>query len=503
MMVILASELFGKDWAGEDIPISGISCDSRMIKQGYVFICIKGYKDSGYRYIDKAIKNGAEVIVCDSPVHCSVPVILRMDPRREAAVLSKRFFGSPDEKMYLTGVTGTNGKTTVTHIIRDMYCGEERDILLIGTVGCYIDHSPLPKSLSPKTTPSAEELMKMLSECEKRNVKAAVMEVSSHALCEERVFGMDFDTAVFTNLTQDHLDFHKNMENYFSEKRKLFESAKLCVINTDDEYGKRLYDEFSGKSISYGLSGQDISAKGIKYSPNGASFTLTDGKDEFFIYSKLPGRFSVYNMLASYAAGKAGGLSKDKMAAVLEKTKGAPGRAEKIETGMGFFVVIDYAHTPDGLFNIISALKQGGGRIILLFGCGGDRDRGKRSKMGRIAGDMADFSVITSDNPRNEDPMRIISDIEKGIKNTKGEYIIIPDREAGIRYAIYNAKDGDTVILAGKGHEDHMTVGEKIIHFDDHAIAKKCIEERKLKENVQNDSKRDKGGIGRKASFGE
>lgn len=466
--IILASELFGNQWPQENCAIKGITCDSRKIKKGDVFVCVKGENDSGYRYIKEAEQRGAAAIVADSPVYSNIPVILYCNPRRKMAELAKRIYGMPDCKMTLVGVTGTNGKTTVTHLIRDILLSADKKTALIGTNGCFYNRYLTNESFSTSTTPESADFWKILKDMRELGSEYAVCEVSSHALALDRVYGADFDLGVFTNLTPEHLDFHKNMESYFNAKKKLFEMCDCCVINTDDEYGKRLYESFGGKSISIGMNNADITAENVTKTANGSSFVINSNGARLKAYIPIPGEFSVYNALCAYAAGVSMGISEGVILKGLSETSGVKGRCERIETNTDFSVIIDYAHTPDGLEKIIKTLKSvAGGRVITLFGCGGDRDKTKRSVMGKISGENSDFTIITSDNSRTENPIAIIRDIEKGICDVTDEYIVIPDRYNAIEYALANARENDIVLLAGKGHEDYIIKGTKKIHFDE------------------------------------
>ena len=456
--------------------IKGITCDSRKIKKGDVFVCVKGENDSGYRYIKEAEQRGAAAIVADTPVYSNIPVILYCNPRRKMAELAKRIYGIPDEKMTLIGVTGTNGKTTVTHLIRDILIEYGKKTALIGTNGCFYNKYLTNESFSTSTTPESADFWKILKDMYGFGSEYAVCEVSSHALALDRVYGADFDLGVFTNLTPEHLDFHKNMESYYSAKRKLFEICKRCVINTDDEYGKRLYEDFGKKAISIGMSNADVTAESIIGTSTGSEFVINSFSGRNKAYIPIPGDFSVYNALCAFAVGVSLNIPEEVIIKSLSETDGVKGRCEKLETDTDYSVIIDYAHTPDGLEKVIKSLKGAAkGRVITLFGCGGDRDKTKRAVMGRISGEYSDFTVITSDNPRGENPVTIIRDIEKGISDVTDEYIVIPDRYKAIEYALENAKKDDIVLLAGKGHEDYIIKGTRKIHFDEREAVKSIL----------------------------
>lgn len=406
-------------------------------------------------------------------------MILCDNPKRTMARLAKKIYGEPDKKMTLIGVTGTNGKTTVTHLIRDILTTAGKKTALIGTNGCYYNHLLTDESFSTSTTPDSAELWRILKYMRELGCEYAVCEVSSHALALDRVYGADFDIGIFTNLTRDHLDFHKNMENYFQAKKILFQMCRFGIINTDDEYGKRLYEEFSSKSQSVGRCNADITALNIISSISGAEFTITDKEKSRNAKIAVPGEFSVYNALCAYAVGIRLGIDENVIIKALAETKGVKGRCERLQLDENYSVIIDYAHTPDGLENIIKTLKSiTKGKLITLFGCGGDRDVSKRAVMGKISGELSDFTVITSDNPRTENPIKILKDIEKGILGITDNYVIIPDRYEAIKYALEHAQPQDTVLLAGKGHEDYIIKGYDKIHFDEREIVK-CILDKK------------------------
>ena len=480
IFIISASELFGTQWTKEDCVIRGITCNSQRIKPGYVFVCLEGEKDTGFRYIEDARNKGAAAILADSHVEVNIPVILCANPRRKMAELAKKIYQKPDEKMTMTGVTGTNGKTTVTHLIRDCLIEDNRAVGMIGTNGCYYNNTLLDESFTTSTTPESGELYKILDSIREQGAEYTVMEVSSHALSLDRVYSTCYDIAAFTNLTQDHLDFHKSMEKYYFSKEKLFEMSKQCVINTDDEYGRRLYEKYKNKSVSYGLSNADITAENIINTSLGSRFLLKYNGEAFKSFINIPGDFSVYNALCAYGVSRLLGIENDAILKALAKTKGVTGRVERVNLSTDFSVIIDYAHSPDGLSNIIKAAKGfTAGKVITLFGCGGDRDREKRAIMGEISGLLSDFTVITSDNPRYEDPIKIIRDIEKGIVKITNNYAIVPERYEAIEYAVNIAKPGDTVLLCGKGHENYIIKGSKKIHFDEREALLKILKNKR------------------------
>lgn len=468
---MLASELFGSLWeAGKaDIDITGIAYDSRKVSAGNVFVCIKGYETDGHIYAKSAEKNGAAVIVAEDKIDVSVPVIYVESSRKTIAELACRFYGDPSKKLSLVGITGTNGKTTTTYLIKSILEAAGKRVGIIGTNQNIIgDKILLTKSTTP-TTPNALELQQLFTEMVYNSAEYVVMEVSSHALALDRVHGCEFDVGVFTNLTQDHLDFHKTMENYFRAKAKLFEISKKGVVNHDDEYGKRICESSGCDILTVGLNeGCELRAENIKVTSRGSSFDIIYRGESYAANIQIPGRFSVYNAICAAGAALQLGIDINTVIDGLAKAVGVVGRVEVVPTDTDYTVIIDYAHTPDGLENIIKCVKGfAEGRTITLFGCGGDRDSAKRPVMGEIAGKLSDYSIITSDNPRTEDPEKIICDIEAGMKRTNGKYTVITDRREAIGYALDTAKAGDVIIMAGKGQETYQIIGKEKHDFDE------------------------------------
>ncbi len=450
----------------EDIEITGVCYDSREVKKDTVFVCIEGENDDGHRYAAQAVRSGAGVVIAEKPISCGGNIILVENTRKVLKEIIKKFYGIP--KVRLIGITGTNGKTTVSHMIAAILSESGMKTGVIGTNGVYIDGKEYYCRQNTPTTPNQLELYKTLADMERQGVGYCIMEVSSHALVQERVYGLRFDMGVFTNLTQDHLDFHTDMEDYFSAKKRLFEISDRTVINADDIYGKRLLDERGG--ISFGITDGDIRADNIKLDPDGSEFDLTvDGK-MLRQRINIPGLFSVYNALAAAAACAGLGISAENISKGLEKIGGIVGRMEHAFFG-NVNVIIDYAHTPDGLSKVLESLKTvTDGRLICVFGCGGDRDRTKRALMGNIATNLSTLAVITSDNPRTEPPNEIIIDILSGVK--KDNYIVIENRERAIKAALSIAKKGDTVLLAGKGQENYQIIGNEKHYFNERDIVK-------------------------------
>lgn len=488
---ILASELFGRLWYGEDKEIKGITCNSQRIKNGYIFVCLKGEKDNGYKYVNDAVKNGAVAVIAQSFVHCVVPVILVDEPRIEMARLSKKIYECIDEKMSVVAVTGTNGKTSVSHIIRDVLNSLDINTALIGTNGVYYNNKYENESFTTQTTPEASELWKILKKMHEKGAKTALLEASSHALYSNRLYGLKVDVGIFTNLTSEHLDFHKDMESYKKAKEILLKMSRVCVINTDNRYGRELYEKYKNKSISIGLKDADVTAQDISYLENKTQFTINDNGEKMSAVVCQTGEFSVYNSLCAYAALKVLGINNQDIIKGFLCVKQVKGRAEILPLDTPYKVIIDYAHTPDGLKNIIRAVKNiTKGRVITVFGCGGERDRSKRSIMGEISAEMSDFTVITSDNPRGEEPEKIIDDIVKGISKLTNNYVCITDRKDAIIYALNIARENDSVLLAGKGHENYIIENNAKIYFDEREIIKNHIE-----RNEHNDKDYSRGNL--------
>ncbi len=475
------------EFAGDDrVEIRGISHNSNDIGNGYLFVAVKGFNTDGHLYIKDAVKSGSPAVLVMEPVEAppGVCVIRVEDTRQALALLSAAFYRNPSQELLLVGVTGTNGKTTTSYLINSIFRTTGNKVGLVGTIANFIGDRKLQVQ---HTTPEAHQLQKLFREMADEGVQTAVMEVSSHALALNRVTGCEFDVAVFTNLTQDHLDFHQDMEDYFQAKMQLFSNIgqgvkkfpKFAVINRDDPYSERIIKGCSVPFITYGLSeNAQIRAANINTKDNGNSFQVISELGDFWLNLKLGGFFNIYNALAACAVGLGCGISQEKIIISLEGIDGVPGRFERIDCGQNFTVVVDYAHTPDGLENLLKAARGiSSGRLITVFGCGGDRDRSKRPLMGKIAGKYSDLSIITSDNPRSEDPIQVISDIEAGIINTvkQAQYRIIPDRRDAIQVALREARKGDFVVIAGKGHENYQIIGDKKIRFDDGEEAKLAI----------------------------
>lgn len=465
--------------------ITGISYNSKAIKKGEIFVCLVGEHTDGHKYAKMACENGASALFSERELEgISVPQIIVESTRHQIADLAANFYDFPSKKLNLIGVTGTNGKTTVTHLIQKIVedAASGKECALIGTLGYKLSAADSYHD-AKHTTPQAPELQKTLEMICERKIDYVAMEVSSHALEQNRVGGCDFDGAVFTNLTQDHLDYHITMNNYFEAKAILFRGLKpggFAVINNDDEYAERFKSVVAQgvKIYTYGINKEaDIAATDIDFSIHGAKFTCKIFSQEKKVNLQMNGMFSVYNALAALTAGLAMGFDADACIKALEETKSVDGRFEIVAKKP--LVVVDYAHTPDGLENVLKAAREltpKTSRLICLFGCGGDRDATKRPKMGKIADENADIVVVTSDNPRSEDPQLIISDILAGIKSVNTQKVYVePDRGVAISMLKNIAAEDDVVIIAGKGHEDYQILKDKTIHFDDREEARKTF----------------------------
>jgi UDP-N-acetylmuramoyl-L-alanyl-D-glutamate--2,6-diaminopimelate ligase len=461
-----------------DLEINKIQYDSRKVKQGDVFFCIDGYNVDGHKYIQDAINNGAIAVVCqkdiDTNLNCSV--IKTNDSRKALAISAANYYKNPSRDMKIIGITGTNGKTTSAFMIKEILEQKGYKVGLIGTIANYIGDK---KIHAERTTPESLELHELFSEMVEFKVDYCVMEVSSHSLSLDRVYGIEFCESIFTNLTQDHLDFHKTFENYFNAKLKLFKHSKNSIINIDDIYGEKAYSSITSNKLSYGLSGNaDIMASDIKMHSRGSKFTLGYKGNSFEIELSIPGNYNIYNALGAIAVCLSQGIEPSVIEIALAKVQ-VPGRCELVKDthNLGFEIILDYAHTPDGLENILKTAREfTKGKLICVFGCGGDRDKTKRPIMGKIGSQLCDISVITSDNPRNEDPLEIIGDIVKGID--KHNFEIIENRKMAIKRAIEIASQGDVIVIAGKGHEDYQVLKGKTIHFDEREVVSEIIKER-------------------------
>lgn len=471
---LLDEKLVERVSGNAEIEIEKICYDSRKAEKNSVFVCIVGFETDGHKYIEKAIEMGACALVVQSgsktpKIPENITVVTAYDTRKMLAKMSSSFYKNPEKKLKMIGVTGTNGKTTVTTLIKSILEFEQKSVGLIGTNANYIKDKELP---AERTTPESLELFELLAQMADEGIEYVVMEVSSHSLELDRVYGIDFLVGAFTNLTQDHLDFHNTMENYKNAKKRLFSVSQNAVINIDDTAGAEYAEDALLSVISYSLEKRaTLSASNVKISARGVIFDLEHNGKTHKARLGIPGKFSAYNALTALGCVIAAGIPIEAAIEALTFAKGVMGRCETVYTNTDYTVIIDYAHTPDGLANIISTVKEFcEGRVITLFGCGGDRDCTKRPIMGRVAATLSDYCIVTSDNPRTEDPEKIIADIMVGVKETNCEYAVIANRYEAIGYALSFARRGDCVILAGKGHETYQIIGKTKNHFDEREV---------------------------------
>lgn len=448
----------------DEIEIKNMEFDSRKINQGDIFLALEGAVVDGHKFISKAIENGATTILVEKEVEMEegINYFLVKNLREKMGVIASNFYNYPQNNLKIIGVTGTNGKTTTTYILESIL-GEE-NVARIGTVEYKIGNEIIP---APNTTPSGLEIIKICKKAVEKNIKYLIMEVSSHGLSIGRVNMLRFEAGIFTNLTLDHLDYHKTMENYFLAKRKLFDlvkDKKNSVINIDDDYGRRYYQYTNG--ISYGIENGDIQGKINKISREGQEVVIKIFDKSYTVNLKLLGRYNLYNLLGAIGAVKTLGISDEEIISKIPLIHGAPGRFEPVNVESDFTVVVDYAHTGDALENILKSINEfKTNRVITIFGCGGDRDKSKRPIMGEIAERYSDIVIVTSDNPRTEDPEEIIKEIIVGLK--KENHLIEVNREKAIEKAVTIAEKNDIILIAGKGHENYQIIGREKIHFDD------------------------------------
>ncbi len=457
--------------------ISMVSSDSRNVRNGALFIAVEGYSESGLRYIDDAVRRGAKAVIVEDrfrdrvKIKEDIPLCFTPNARKCILLISRAFFRNPSKDFTLIGVTGTNGKTTVTYLIECILRENGGNPGIIGTISYRFNN--IVKKAS-NTTPDPVVIQSLFGEMKRGGVSHVIVEVSSHALIMDRVLPQDFNIGVFTNLSQDHLDFHGTMEEYFKAKAILFKGLtedSSAVINSDDEYGRKLIPIIRGRVVTYGMSTpsnyfgstSSLTINGTTFTVNGTTFK-----------THLIGIHNLYNILSAYSVANLLGIDDRTIARALSKIKGIPGRFERAVYGKDYHLFVDYAHTPDALSHLLDAansLKKG--RIITVFGCGGDRDRGKRPIMGRVVEEKSDIAIVTSDNPRTEDPDLIIEDIKKGL--TRDNHIIIPDRRMAIFKALELVQKDDIVLIAGKGHEDYQILKDRTIHFDDREVALEAV----------------------------
>lgn len=471
-----------------DREVAGITYDSRRVTPGMVFVAIPGQHVDGHEFVGTAVERGASAVICERSklIPARVTRIQVADVREAMACAARSYYENPSSKLKVIGVTGTNGKTTVAFMIKAVLEASDIKAGLIGTVRYEIGDRVIP---AQRTTPESIEVQQMLSQMLKADCRACVMEVSSHALDQKRVNGVEFDVGIFTNLTRDHLDYHGTMENYFAAKKRLFTSLEkgtkrgAAVINIDDSFGARLADETRGVEVqlTYGFGEKShLRATKIDLNADGSRFVVEAPERKFAIRLPLIGRHNIYNALAAVGACLALKIEVVKIQAALNALVPVPGRLEMVSAGQPFGVFVDYAHTDDALRNVLTTLREiTKGRVLLAFGCGGNRDAGKRAKMGRIAGELADYTVITSDNPRREAPAKIAAQIEDGYKGTRADAFEIElDRARAIQQIIARAEPGDSVLIAGKGHETYQEFEDTVVPFDDRIHAHEALEMR-------------------------
>jgi len=471
------------------LPVHAITDDSRAVTAGSLFVAVKGEHVDGHRFVEQAIKAGAVAVVAQAAVASGpLPFVQVSDSRKALGLLGSRFHGDPSARLKMIGVTGTNGKTTTTYLCKSLLEGIGRRVGLIGTVGYQIGQETIPAS---HTTPGALDLQALLTKMVEGGLTDAVMEVSSRALALDRTAGCEYDVAVFTNLTQDHLDFHRTMDEYFEAKLRLFtglaggkKTGKRAIVNLDDPRGVAIRAACPVPVWGYAIKNQaDIKAERVRLSLAGTAFTAATPAGSFAVESRLVGEHNIYNLLGAIGVALHSGATSDQVCEAAAQITNVPGRFERVSSGQDFTVVVDYAHTEDALLRLLTAaqtLKTG--RIITVFGCGGDRDRGKRPKMGRAAVEYSDVVILTSDNPRTEDPMAILHEVEIGVREALErrnhvQYHMVPDRREAIGAAIHEARRDDMVLIAGKGHEDYQIIGTKKFHFDDREVAREAIQQ--------------------------
>jgi UDP-N-acetylmuramoyl-L-alanyl-D-glutamate--2,6-diaminopimelate ligase len=490
---------------GLDREVRDIAHDSRKVHDGSLFVAVRGFHSDGHRFVSQAVRQGAVAVVSEEGIALedgSHVLFIRVpDSRRALAQIAAAFYGHPSRKLELVGITGTNGKTTTTYLVKSIIEAAGSRAGLIGTIDYRIGERIYP---APNTTPESLDLQRLLAEMVGLGAKYCVMEVSSHALTLGRTEECSFAVAAFTNLTQDHLDFHRDMESYFRAKLLLFAGLApdaTAVVNWDDNRSAEIIRNTKARVITFGLLDRaDIRPSGVvRHGIDGLSFDVTTPSGTVAVRSPLVGRHNIYNILTAVGIGTALGFPGDIIARGIGSMKAVPGRMEKVDEGQPFGVVVDYAHTEDALVRLLEAVREvARGRVITVFGCGGDRDRTKRPKMGAVAVKGSDLVIVTSDNPRTEDPRAIIREIEEGMRGSgirisgtnshfvepgKTPYLVVPDRNVAINAAIGMANPGDVVVLAGKGHEDYQVLGDKKVHFDDREEARKAIRKRQKTDN--------------------
>lgn len=456
-----------------DVEILDVTQDSRLVKEGSLFVCVKGNTFDGHSVAEEMLKKGAAAVVVERDLNLENQVLVS-DTRSVFSLICANFFGNPADSLKLIGLTGTNGKTTTTFLIKQILENTGKKVGLIGTVQNMVGNEVYPAKY---TTPDPYELQKLFRLMVDANCEYCVMEVSSQALAQGRVNGLHFLVGAFTNLTQDHLDYHKTWENYFKSKRILFENCDYAVTNIDDEYGLKIVDGLPCKTITYAIdkNSADYCAKNVSFKANGVDYQLVSDNIGR-VNCPIPGRFSVYNSLCAATVALTLGIDFNKVLYAISKSTGVKGRIEVVPTDTDYTVIIDYAHSPNGLENIISSLREiAKGRVVTLFGCGGDRDKTKRPLMGKIAAELSDFCIVTSDNPRSENPSEIIKDILVGIEGVSTPYVVVENRKDAIRWALEHGEKDDIILLAGKGHETYQILPSGTIHFDEREVVAEIL----------------------------
>ena len=468
------------------LEICKVACDSRKVQPGSLFFALHGAKADGNTFIEDAIKRGAVAIASEERPPSSIPAgvawLQVREARKALAITAANFLGHPANALQLVAVTGTNGKTTTTSVVDAIVKASGAKTGLFGTIAY---HTPRGDYPAPNTTPESVDLQGFLAEIRDAGGKYAVLEASSHSLAMDRLWGCHFQAAVFTNLTREHMDFHETFEDYFAAKKGLFAGTgagapEIAVLNVDDKFGKRLAG-MAKKTVTYGLeSDADITTKKFRLTFDGLTFAAETPNGKVQVVSRLVGRINVYNLLAAIGAAQALGLSNEVIGNGIRNLESVSGRFQRIDLGQPFLVIVDYAHTDDALENLIRTARELNpkGRIITLFGCGGEKDRTKRPVMGEVTGRLSDLTILSSDNPRSEDPLKIISDIIVGLQKSAGKYLIEPDREKAIGMAMEEARNGDIVLLAGKGHENYQILADRTLEFDDRDMARRALRER-------------------------
>lgn len=460
----------------KDVEISEIVCDTRQVTDGCLFVCIKGASFDGHSAAKEMLEKGASAVLCEYDLGIENQIIVD-DTRMAFSPICANFFGNPADKLKLIGLTGTNGKTTTTFLIKQILENTGKKVGLIGTVQNMVGQEIYPAHY---TTPDPHELQSLFRKMVDAGCEYCVMEVSSQALAQGRVEGIHFCVGAFTNLTQDHLDYHKTWENYFEAKKLLFKSCDIAVTNLDDSYGMKIVDGCDCRVVTYGVDNMkaDFTARNVRFASNGIKYDLI-GEKMGRVSCPIPGRFSVYNSLCAATVALSLGVDFENVLEAISKSAGVKGRIEVVPTpGTDYTLIIDYAHSPDGLENIITSLKEiAKGRVVTVFGCGGDRDKTKRPKMGAVAARLSDFCVVTSDNPRSEVPSEIIKDILVGMQDTETPYEVVENRKDAIAWAMNNAQMDDIILLAGKGHETYQILPTGTIHFDEREVVAEVLKD--------------------------